>query len=151
MTYIVSQLLNKEETSKMEAIFKAMDLDGDGMLSMEEIQKGYDKHFGTPIDDDEIQRMFKEIDTDGNGSIDYSEFLMATMNESQLLSQEKLKAAFKMFDKDGSGSISKAEIKEALGGLEEKIVEGIINEVDENNDGEISFEEFEKMMNKMAG
>jgi len=94
--------------------------------------------------------MFKEIDTDGNGTIDYSEFLMATMNETQLLSQEKLKAAFKMFDKDGSGTISKDEIKEAMGQLDEKLVEEIIREVDEDGNGEISYEEFEKMMNKMA-
>jgi len=38
LTYIVSQLLNKEETAKMEAIFKAMDLNNDGMLSMDEIK-----------------------------------------------------------------------------------------------------------------
>lgn len=75
---------------------------------------------------------------------------MATMNESALISQEKLRAAFKMFDKDGSGTISKDEIKEALGGLDEKLVEEIIKEVDQNNDGEISFEEFEKMMSKMT-
>lgn len=86
LTYIVSQLLNKEETSKMEAIFKAMDLNNDGKLSMEEIQAGYEKHFGTTIDDDEVKRMFKEIDTDGSGTIEYSEFLMATMNESALMS-----------------------------------------------------------------
>lgn len=55
-----------------------------------------------------------------------------------------------MFDKDGSGTISKDEIKEALGGLDEKLVEEIIREVDQNNDGEISFEEFEKMMSKMT-
>jgi len=134
----------------MEAIFKAMDLNNDGKLSMEEIQLGYDKHFGTPIDDEEVKRMFKEIDADGSGTIEYSEFLMATMNESALLSQEKLKAAFKMFDKDGSGTISKDEIKEALGGLDEKIVEDIIKEVDSNNDGEISFAEFEQMMSKMV-
>jgi len=30
--------------------------------------------------------MFKEIDADGSGTIEYSEFLMATMNESALLS-----------------------------------------------------------------
>ena len=90
LTYIVSQLLNKEETSKMEAIFKAMDLNNDGMLSMDEIKAGYEKHFGTSVDDDEIRRMFKEIDADDSGAIDYSEFLMATMTESQLLSKEKL-------------------------------------------------------------
>lgn len=134
----------------MEAIFKAMDLNNDGKLSMEEIQLGYDKHFGTPIDDEEVKRMFKEIDADGSGTIEYSEFLMATMNESALVSQEKLRAAFKMFDKDGSGTISKDEIKEALGGLDEKIVDDIIKEVDSNGDGEISFEEFEKMMSKMV-
>lgn len=94
--------------------------------------------------------MFKEIDVDGSGTIEYSEFLMATMNESALISSEKLRAAFKMFDKDGSGTISKDEIKEALGGLDEKIVDDIIKEVDQNGDGEISFEEFEKMMSKMV-
>ena len=82
LTYIVSQLLNKEETSKMESIFKAMDLNNDGMLSMDEIKAGYEKHFGTSVDDDEIRRMFKEIDADDSGAIDYSEFLMATMTES---------------------------------------------------------------------
>ena len=76
---------------------------------------------------------------------------MATMNESQLLSKEKLKAAFKMFDTDNSGSISPQEIKDALGQLDEKLVQSIIDEVDANGDGEISYEEFEKMMNKMAG
>lgn len=106
LTYIVSQLLNKEETAKMESIFKAMDLNDDGMLSMDEIKAGYEKHFGTNVDDDEIRRMFKEIDADDSGAIDYSEFLMATMTETQLLSKEKLQAAFKMFDKDGSGTIS---------------------------------------------
>lgn len=94
--------------------------------------------------------MFKEIDADDSGAIDYSEFLMATMTESQLLSKEKLQAAFKMFDKDGSGSISRQEIKDALGQMDEWLVEQIIKEVDENDDGEISYEEFEKMMSKMG-
>lgn len=66
------------------------------------------------------------------------------------MSKEKLKSAFKMFDKDNSGSISKEEIKETLGQLDEKLVDEIIREVDENDDGEISFEEFERMMNKMS-
>ncbi len=123
LTFIVSQLLNKDETAKMESIFKSMDTNQDGMLSMDEIKNGYDKHFGTALDDEELIRMFKEIDTDGNGTIDYSEFLMATMNETQLLSTDKLKAAFKMFDKDGSGTISKEEIKETLGQLDDKLVE----------------------------
>jgi calcium-dependent protein kinase len=151
LAYIVSQCLTREETDKMEGIFKSMDKNNDGMLSKEEIAEGYEEHFGLAIDDEELDRMFDAIDTDGSGAIDYSEFLMATMNEQQLMSKEKLKAAFKMFDKDGSGTISKDEIKEALGSSDEEVVAKIVAEVDVDGDGEITFEEFEKMMNMMSG
>ena len=151
LAYIVSQCLTKEETDKMEEIFASMDKNSDGMLSKQEISEGYEEHFGMPIDDEELDKIFDAIDTDGSGAIDYSEFLMATMNEQQLMSKEKLKAAFKMFDKDGSGTISKEEIKEALGNLDEEMADKMISEVDQDDDGEISFEEFEKMMNMVVG
>jgi calcium-dependent protein kinase len=43
--------------------------------------------------------MFDAVDIDRSGFIDYSEFVIACMNEKQLLTNEKLEAAFKMFDK----------------------------------------------------
>jgi len=99
--------------------------------------------------------MFKSVDTDNSGFIDYSEFVVAAMNESQLTTNEKLQAAFKMFDKDGSGIISPDEIKEVLsfGGsnqLSKNTLDAIVKQVDENGDGEISYEEFVDMM-KRAG
>ena len=57
----------------------------------------------------------KIADIDGNGQIDYSEWLMATLNKKSLVSEEKLRTAFSYFDKDGSGSISIGELKEVLG------------------------------------
>jgi len=57
-----------------------------------------------------------------------------------------------MFDKDGNGLISSDEIKEVLGfgkTLSEEAVNEIIKQVDENGDGQISFEEFVAMMNKL--
>ena len=84
--------------------------------------------------------MFKEIDIDGNGSIDYTEFVMATMNEKNMMSNDKLMSAFKMFDKDGSGTISADEIRTVLGSdssLSLSSINDIIKEVDENGDGEI--------------
>ena len=150
LTFIIQQLSSKDETEEMERIFAQMDKNNDGMLSKQEIKEGYEENFGVVIDDEEIDKMFAQIDTDGNGTIDYSEFLMATMNQKQLLSTERLKSAFKMFDKDGSGTISKEEIKEALGNIEDEMLEKILSEVDENSDGEISFEEFEKMMKNLV-
>ena len=96
--------------------------------------------------------MFAEIDIDGNGSIDYTEFVMATMNEQELITNEKLKAAFRLFDKDGNGSISPDEIKSALGigdDDKEELLQ-LLAEVDENGDGEIQYEEFCNMMRKLT-
>jgi calcium-dependent protein kinase len=95
--------------------------------------------------------MFAKVDVDDSGAIDYSEFVVASMNEKNLLSNNKLQSAFKMFDKDGGGSISTDEIKQVLSfgqNLEESVVNDIIAQVDANGDGEISFDEFAEMMLK---
>ena len=95
--------------------------------------------------------MFNQVDADGNGEIEYSEFVVATLNEKNLLSNNKLQTAFKMFDKDGGGTISVDEIKQVLSfgqNLDEEVVNQIIKQVDENGDGEISYDEFAQMMLK---
>lgn len=72
--------------------------------------------------------------------------------KNNLFSEKKLKAAFRMFDKDDSGYISKDEVKESLMKIHkftEDEINEIIGQVDENGDGEISFEEFKVIMTKM--
>ena len=66
-----------------------------------------------------------------------------------MLQEEKLKQAFSLFDKDGGGTISTDELRDVLGvggNISEEVWMKIIMEVDENGDGEISFEEFKTMM-----
>jgi len=136
--FIASQLLTKSEKENLAKIFKAIDKNGDGKLSKEEILEGYDLFFGKNLDKVDIEKMFDAVDIDRSGYIDYSEFVIASMNEKQLLTNEKLQSAFKMFDKDGSGLISAEEIKEVLGfgkTLSEEAVNEIIKQVDENGDG----------------
>ncbi len=48
--FIASQLLTKSERENLARIFKAIDKNGDGKLSKEEILDGYDKYFGKTID-----------------------------------------------------------------------------------------------------
>lgn len=71
-------------------MFKQLDKDGDGNLSKQEILEGYEEVFGIPINEEEVNKMFQEIDIDGNGTIDYTEFVMATMNEKTFMTNEKL-------------------------------------------------------------
>ena len=153
--FIASQLLSKAEKDNLAKVFKAFDKNGDGKLSIQEVKEGYLEHYGKIMSDEEVEAMFNAVDTDRSGFIDYSEFVVAAMNERQLTSNDKLHAAFKMFDKDGSGIISADEIKEVLqfGGansMSSEAVDKIIKQVDENGDGEISFDEFVAMMKNLT-
>lgn len=71
----------------------------------------------------------KLADIDGSGEIDYSEWLIATMNKKNLISEDKVRNAFNFFDKDGSGSISVDELKEVLGVKKRLVDEEVWNEL----------------------
>ena len=75
--------------------------------------------------------------------------MTASVNKDNLLQEGKLKSAFEYYDKDGSGSISVDEIKDVLGvgkNISHEVWDQVVLEVDENGDGEVSFEEFKTMM-----
>ena len=67
-----------------------MDTNGDGKLDKDEIKRGYLKYFNKHMTDDEIDKLFRKADIDANGYVDYAEFLVAAMEEKNLLSANKL-------------------------------------------------------------
>ena len=102
--------------------------------------------------EDEVDKIMKLADFDGNGEIEYSEWVVATLDKQSLLTDEKLRTAFSIFARDGGGTISAKELKEVLGvgkNIDEKVWNDIILEVDINGDGEVSFPEFKTMMLKI--
>ena len=54
-SFIASQLLSKSEKENMAKIFKAIDLNGDGKLSKDEILSGYNQFFGQHLEPGEIE------------------------------------------------------------------------------------------------
>ena len=95
-------------------MFKSIDKNSDGKLSRKELIEGYTQILGE-LAEDEVDRIMKIADTDGSGEIDYSEWVIATMDKKKLLTEDKLLMAFNMFDKDNGGSISSAEVKDTIG------------------------------------
>ena len=128
----------------------SMDKNGDGSLSFEELKAG----LGHKENGETLLEILKAADTDNSGSIDYTEFIAATLDAQTYMRDDYLRTAFDMFDKDGSGKIDKDEIRELLAGedmsniISKDELERYLNEVDENGDGEIDFEEFQMMMEK---
>lgn len=78
------------------------------------------------------------------------------MDASMFLKEQNLKTAFAMFDTDGSGKIDSNELKALLAGDEftdmysQDELDAAINEVDDNGDGEIDFDEFMLMMRNIS-
>ena len=121
-------------------VFQSMDVNGDGMLSTEEILEGLEKT-GIPIQDP--IEIIKSMDSDKSGSISYSEFLAALVDWERELSIEKLTKAFNELDINGDGFISADELGEMIGSdVKEFELKKFMKEADSNGDGFIDFKEF---------
>jgi len=152
LLYIISFFDLKDEKDELLKTFKELDLDHDGQLTHDELMIGYSKTMGEEEARREVDRIFACIDVNNTGAIDFTEFLLATVDHKKLLSQERMTQVFKMFDTDGSGTIDRNEIKAFFSMSEnndEGFVKELIEEVDANGDGEISFQEFKDMMIKI--
>lgn len=101
-----------DDVKELKEIFRALDKNGDGTITLEELKAG----LGHKENADTLISLLEGADTDKSGSIDYTEFLAATMDAQTFLRDDYLKTAFDMFDKDNSGKIDKNEVINLLQG-----------------------------------
>jgi len=157
IAFLVHQISTSDMVKDLRKIFKEFDKNGDGQLSYLELKEGFKKYFNNEeIADKEFDSLIEKIDLDNNGCIEYEEFLRVCVNLDVLINDLNLKLAFDFFDKDKSGKLSHDEIKAVLGvhdpdnmDREYEIIQGIMKEIDSNNDGQISFDEFKQLMLKV--
>ena len=76
-----------------------------------------------------------QADIDNSGTIDYGEFIAATLHINKVEKEDKLFAAFSYFDKDGSGYITQDELQKACEefGIGDTRLEDIIGDIDQDN------------------
>ncbi|KAJ4882973.1 Calcium-dependent protein kinase 17 [Raphanus sativus] len=147
---VIAGCLSEEEIMGLKEMFKGMDTDNSGTITLEELRQGLAKQ-GTRLSEYEVQQLMEAADADGNGTIDYGEFIAATMHINRLDREEHLYSAFQHFDKDNSGYITMEELEQALrefGMNDGRDIKEIISEVDGDNDGRINYDEFVAMMRK---
>ena len=89
LSMIVGMRKQKEELQNLSVVFKMLDKDNDGTLSMDELRQGLEqnnlfellrKDYTCEVDDkallnDEFELILEALDTDKDGKIDYNEFL----------------------------------------------------------------------------
>lgn len=128
--------------------FLIIDKDGDGQINLEEMLE-----LLAGKKEENLDFMMRLMDADCNGTVEFHEFLeiMAILTYNKGLNARTAGQFFRALDKDGNGYLSVEEIKlfyVMTGGTEEKEppttseIEALVQSLDTDGDGKITFEEF---------
>ncbi|KAK5841178.1 calcium-dependent protein kinase 24 [Gossypium arboreum] len=147
---VVADNLPNEQIDVIIEMFNMMDTDENGYLSFEELRDGLQK-MGHSVGDPDVRMLMEAADIDGNGTLSCEEFVIMVVHLKRIGNDEHLAQAFNHFDKNQSGYIEFEELKETLmqddpGPNNEQLIKDIMQDVDKDKDGRISYQEFKAMM-----
>merc|ERR1712173_393629 len=104
------------------------------MGTMVEIVEGMKKYMNLE-DESFLTEHAKDFDTDGSGTIDYTEFIAATIERNNLSSDACIRAAFNVIDSNGDGQISKEELRAKINEVDDELLQ-MIKAYDTDGDGQ---------------
>ena len=111
------------------------------------------KNLGQNYRQEELERLMEEVDEDGNGKIEFEEFVMAMENKSKE-DEYTIKQAFAILDRNDTGYITPNDLRHAMICLGEiyslEEITEMLSLVDEDQDGVINFQEFNKLVKKLC-
>jgi len=149
---LVRMLGNQMTESDHKALrnqFNAMDKNGDGKVNLEELTEYIFKRGGTKDEaHEQASNIIKQVDQDNDGQISLKEWQDARLS-TKFQDERLIKDSFKRIDTDDDGFITHGELSKLFNGqISQELVMHMIQEIDQNQDGKISYEEFVVAMKK---
>ncbi|XP_062093983.1 calcium-dependent protein kinase 1-like [Humulus lupulus] len=89
---VIAESLSEEEIAGLKEMFKMIDIDSSGQITFEELKAGL-KRFGANLKESEIYDLMQVADVDNSGTIDYGEFVAATLHLNKIEREDHLFAA----------------------------------------------------------
>lgn len=146
---ILAKIVNPKEFQSLRVAFNRIDTNNSGTIEINELRTAVESHHSN-LDKDELERIIKEIDFGGDGVINYHEFIAAVFPVEKYATRERLQSLFTKFDMKNKANITGKTLKDAFSKLGHNMtdqeVEEIMNEHDVDNDHQITFDEFKKMI-----
>lgn len=125
---------------EIQALFEDVDRNGDGTLTMREVEKAIiQRKSQFDLKPTIVMRAFQKADSDNDGKISREEFFSFV---KFITYYKNLHAVFSSMDKDGDRRLSKTEFMNAADVLCVDDPETVFVEMDENKGGYIVFDEF---------
>merc|ERR1712179_122038 len=149
MSSMLQEEPEDEDTVFYQEAFKCFDWNNSGRISTSDLQSALRRAGQNPTES-EVQDMINKID-DGSASLTFPDFRLLVGEKAKELDPEThFKDTFRVFSKDEEGCIPADEMKFVLMHLPGKVtykeIDEMIETVDKNGDGKISFSEFRVMM-----
>eukprot|EP00300_Choanocystis_sp_HF-7_P030930 c39947_g1_i1.p1 GENE.c39947_g1_i1~~c39947_g1_i1.p1 ORF type:complete len:162 (-),score=50.18 c39947_g1_i1:66-551(-) len=146
--------LTEEQKQEIREAFDLFDADGSGSIDAKELKVAM-RALGFEPKKEEIKKIISENDREGNQTISFQAFLdMMTSKMNEKDSREEILKAFKLFDDDETGKVTFKNLKRVAKDLGEIITDEelheMIDEADRDGDGEVSEEEFLRIMKRTA-
>lgn len=162
---VLANTMTPAEMSELASTFAALDTDGSGCLSMDELREGLlvtgkkNSLIGPAMvqGESELRQIMAELDADGSGEVDYAEFTQAMLTQRRFLQQDRLRAAFASLDPGSTGSVTASTlmsaeqdsqlVSKALSlqpgqALSMPEMELLVREADVDSNGQVDFSEF---------
>ena len=92
----MNMLVKMTDSNSIEDLrseFVKLDKDGTGLINAEELKQAIQAS-DIAIPDAEVDKIINEVDYFGNGKINYTEFLVATLDVKSFLDDNKMSALF---------------------------------------------------------
>lgn len=128
--------MNEKVKDKLLSLFKKLDKDGSGNISLEELSLAC-SDLSIKLTEDE-KRRFLRADSSGDHLLDFEEFCS--------FYTQSLQGVFDDIDKDKSGEISVAELEDAFKKLGQSVnrreLKALLAQVDKDKNGRVDFNEF---------
>merc|ERR1719500_1244365 len=144
-----SQRTREKDLQAYKEAFDYYDWNKSGIISVKDLQYVMRRAGHNPTDV-EVHDLINKIDN-GSGTLDFDGFLMLMGDKNRETDIEiHYKDTFRAFSKDDDGCIPADELKFVMNHLPGKVasgeIEDMIETVDRNKDGKISYSEFRVMM-----
>ena len=147
---------SRSDTAVIKKHFIALDADGTGKISQEEL-KTILRDKTVDMMDREVNGVMQEMVVEGSGSVDIMKFLhmVSTRKDKDAIYQaiiyKSIKKEFNRLDQNGDGYITRTEFKRAmeqgrLTKLTDRRLDHVLSVADNNDDGRINCGEFILMM-----
>ncbi|NWS30663.1 CETN2 protein, partial [Polioptila caerulea] len=144
----------EELQREIREAFELFHTDGSDSIDVKELKVAM-RALGFEPKKEEIKKIISDIDKEGTGKISFTDFL-AVMSQkmAEKDSKEEILKAFKLFDDDETGKISFKNLKRVAKDLGENLtdeeLQEMIDEADRDGDGEVSEQEFLRIMKKTS-